>query len=194
MNRIPKCRAKYFIPQQNNIKIATKESFNEHIVPKITQRNLKFNGNRNFGKDITNSIKNKVITVGDKKSNYDLQIKKHSSATQVIQKEQKLKISINEKKLRENKSGDYISKKNEININKDKTKPGNNKKENIYHIGGSKLHNSISFGVNNICKPTNGKVVSARVPSQKINKNRNTYNIKININKNDIKSHDINLM
>ena len=120
MNRIPKCRAKYFIPQQNNIKIATKESFNEHIVPKITQRNLKFNGNRNFGKDITNSIKNKVITVGDKKSNYDLQIKKHSSATQVIQKEQKLKISINEKKLRENKSGDYISKKLKLEILKKK--------------------------------------------------------------------------
>ena len=52
MNRIPKCKPKYFIPHQNNLKITQKESLNEHLVPKITQRNLKFSANRNFGKDI----------------------------------------------------------------------------------------------------------------------------------------------
>ena len=39
MNRIPKYKAKYLIPHQNNLKIAEKDSIKEHLVPKITQRN-----------------------------------------------------------------------------------------------------------------------------------------------------------
>ena len=58
MNRIPKYKAKYLIPHQNNLKIAEKDSIKEHLVPKITQRNWKFSDNRNFGKDISNSLKN----------------------------------------------------------------------------------------------------------------------------------------
>ena len=140
MNKVPKCKPKFLIPHQNNIKISQKESFNEHLVPKITQRNLKFSGNRNFGKDISNSIKNnvkninnnqssKVDSANDKKSNNNIYIKKHSSASQVAQKTQKIKIAINDKKLRENKSGAIINKKNDISINKDNYKIMNTKKE-----------------------------------------------------------------
>ena len=68
MNRIPKCKPKYFIPHQNNLKITQKESLNEHLVPKITQRNLKFSANRNFGKDISNSIKNNVSNLNSNHS------------------------------------------------------------------------------------------------------------------------------
>ena len=127
MNRIPKCKAKYFIPHQNNLKIPQKESFNEHLVPKITQRNLKFSANRNFGKDISNSIKNNIqnsnhskkISAEQDKINNNIYIKKHSSASQVAQKTQKIKIAINDKKLRENKSGANINKKSDISINKE---------------------------------------------------------------------------
>ena len=101
MNKVPKCKPKFLIPHQNNIKISQKESFNEHLVPKITQRNLKFSGNRNFGKDISNSIKNnvkninnnqstKIDSANDKKNNNNIYIKKHSSASQVAQKTQKI--------------------------------------------------------------------------------------------------------
>ena len=149
MNKVPKCKPKFLIPHQNNIKITQKESFNEHIVPKITQRNLKFSGNRNFGKDISNSIKNNIRNTNnnqsikadsaiDKKTN-NIYIKKHSSASQVSQKTQKIKISINDKKLRENKSGAIINKKNDISINKD-YKINNSKKENIVQNGGSRFH------------------------------------------------------
>ena len=68
MNKVQKCKPKFLIPHQNNIKITQKESFNEHLVPKITQRNLKFSGNRNFGKDISNSIKNNVKNINNNQS------------------------------------------------------------------------------------------------------------------------------
>jgi len=194
MNKVPKCKPKFLIPHQNNIKITQKESFNEHLVPKITQRNLKFSGNRNFGKDISNSIKNNIRNTNnnqsikadsaiDKKTN-NIYIKKHSSASQVSQKTQKIKISINDKKLRENKSGAIINKKNDISINKD-YKINNSKKENIVQNGGSKLHSSISFGVNNEGgRPFSGNAGSIRIPSQKSNRLRNSSINKISISKN----------
>ena len=217
MNKVQKCKPKFLIPHQNNIKITQKESFNEHLVPKITQRNLKFSGNRNFGKDISNSIKNNIRNTNnnqsikadsalDKKKN-NIYIKKHSSASQVSQKTQKIKISINDKKLRENKSGAIINKKNDISINKE-YKINNSKKENIVQNGGSKLHSSISFGVNNEGgRPFSGNAGSIRIPSQKSNRLRNSSINKISISKNinnniagvgnnkkDMRSSNIDLM
>ena len=195
MNRIPKCKPKYFIPHQNNLKITQKESFNEHLAPKITQRNLKFSANRNFGKDISNSIKNNVANLnsnnskkvpldGEKKQNNNVYIKKHSSASQVSQKTQKVKISINDKKLRENKSGAIINKKNDVSINKENLKNINLKKEKVTPAIGSKLHSSISFGINNnATRPFTWNAISVRIPSQKTNKVRNSSNNKISINK-----------
>ena len=193
MNRIQKCKVKHFIPQHNKLKITTKELFKDNIAPKVSQRNLKFNEKRNFGKDITNSIKNKNITVADRKTNYNMYIKKHSSATQVIQKNQKSKIIINDKKLRENKSGEYFTKKSEIYLDKEKNKSLIFRKENLNNnYDGSKLHNSISFGIDNILKPLKDKVVSNRIPSQKSNKYRNISNIRISMNKNDSKPNNDN--
>lgn len=217
MNKVQKCKPKFLIPHQNNIKITQKESFNEHLVPKITQRNLKFSGNRNFGKDISNSIKNNIRNTNnnqsikadsaiDKKTN-NIYIKKHSSASQVSQKTQKIKISINDKKLRENKSGAIINKKNDISINKE-YKINNSKKENIVQNGGSKLHSSISFGVNNEGgRPFSGNAGSIRIPNQKSNRLRNSSINKISISKNinnnivgignnkkDMRSSNIDLM
>ena len=217
MNKVQKCKPKFLIPHQNNIKITQKESFNEHLVPKITKRNLKFSGNRNFGKDISNSIKNNIRNTNnnqsikadsaiDKKTN-NIYIKKHSSASQVSQKTQKIKISINDKKLRENKSGAIINKKNDISINKE-YKINNSKKENIVQNGGSKLHSSISFGVNNEGgRPFSGNAGSIRIPSQKSNRLRNSSINKISISKNinnniagvgnnkkDMRSSNIDLM
>ena len=195
MNRIPKCKAKYFIPHQNNLKIAQKESFNEHLVPKITQWNLKFSANRNFGKDISNSIKNNIqnsnhskkISAEQDKINNNIYIKKHSSASQVAQKTQKIKIAINDKKLRENKSGANINKKSDISINKEINKNITLKREKVGPANGSKLHSSISFGINNGTtignRPYTGNAISVRLPSNKNNKLRNSSNNKISINK-----------
>ena len=166
MNKIPKCRSKYFIPQVNNIKVTQKETIKEHLVPKITQKNLKFSANRQFGKDITNSVKDnihsilynnhntKIISIVDKKQNSKVYIKKHSSASQVAQKNQKTKIGINEKKLREYKSGSLINNKNDITYSEyyyNNNNNNNSKNINVpqSHQGGSKLHSSISFGINN---------------------------------------------
>ena len=131
MNKIPKYKTKIFISQANNLQIALKESNKDNIpqkiTQKITQKNLKFNSNRQFGKDITNSVKGnfhnlynnhctKIVTIPNKKQNNKIYIKKHSSASQASQKKQKLKIALNEKKLRENKSGLMINKKNDISV------------------------------------------------------------------------------
>ena len=58
MNKIPKYRVKYFLSHQNNSRTSQGESYKEYIPPKITQRNLKLGGNRNYGRDISNPIKN----------------------------------------------------------------------------------------------------------------------------------------
>lgn len=195
MNRIPKYKAKHFIPQHNNIKLTTKESSKENVAPKVSQRNIKFNDKRNFGRDITNSLKNKIITVVDKKTNNNMHTKKHPSASQVIKKEQKLKIVIYDNKLRENKSGEYFTKKSEIYLSREKNKSFIFKKENKNNnFGGSKLHNSISFGINYAMKNPTTKVISSRIPSQNNNKYHNISNIRISVNRNDSKSTENELM
>jgi len=205
MNKIPKCRSKYFIPQANNIKPAPKDSTREHLVPKITQKNLKFSANRQFGKDITNSIKGNghniynnhatKISIADKMPNNNIYIKKHSSASQVSQKTQKLKISINDKKLRENKSGSLLNKKCDVTSSEYYYYKNNNiKKEYAPQVGSSKLHSSISFGINNTrpLSSINNNSISVRLSNPKTNKihnNINNRNININVNNNYINSN-----
>lgn len=63
MNKIPKCKTKSIvIPQQPHyLKVNKKDIPNEPAIPnKITQKKLKFNNsnNRQFGKDITITLKN----------------------------------------------------------------------------------------------------------------------------------------
>ena len=90
MNRIPKCTSKYYIHQPNNIKPAPKEFNKENLAQKISKKTLKFNLNRQFGKDITNNTKpnmnsiynnhcTKIVKIIDKKQNVNnIYIKKHS--------------------------------------------------------------------------------------------------------------------
>jgi hypothetical protein len=196
MNKIPKCRSKYLVPSQaNNLKPAPKDSNREHLVPKITQKNLKFNTNRQFGKDLTNSLKgnyhnvyenraSKIVNLADKKTGNNIYIKKHSSASQVSQKTHKVKIEINDKKLRENKSGSMINKKNDVLSSQYYcNKNYNIKHENAPQIGGFKLHSSISFGIKNTrpFSSNNNNSVSFR-PSIPKNKNTNQQVINRSIN------------
>ena len=61
MNRISKCKTKLIVfpQQQHYLKVNKKEIAKEGNIPhKITQKRLKFNNSRQFGKDITISIKN----------------------------------------------------------------------------------------------------------------------------------------
>lgn len=199
MNKIPKCKSKYFIPQANNIKVTQKDSSKEHLVPKITQKNLKFSGNRQFGKDLTNSVKSnihsinnnhctKIITIIDKKqNNNNIYIKKHSSASQVAQKNQKTKIAMNDKKLRENKSGSMINKKNDISVSEYYYYKNNIKNDNTQSQLASKLHSSISFGINENTRPLsnyNNNSISVRLTNPKNN------NISSNLNNRSIKLHN----
>ena len=181
MNKIPKCRSKYFQPSQdNNIKQTPRDSTKEHLVPKITQKNLKFSSNRQFGKDLTNSMKGnyyniynnntiKVVTIDDKKSSNKVYIKKHSSASQTIQKSHKVKIETNGKKIRENKSNSILSPEYEYNRN-------NNNLDYPPQIESSKLQSTISFGINNI-RPfsSNNNSISVRL-SNPVNKMSNNIN------------------
>ena len=198
MNNIPKCRSKYFKPQANNIKVSQRDSIKEQLAPKITQKNLKFSANRQFGKDITNSVKDsihtiynnhdtKIISMVDKKHNSNIYIKKHSSASQVAQKNPQIKISMNERKLRENKSGPMINnKKNEIIICEYYNNV-NIRNDNFSQPGGSKLHNSISFGVNNK-RPLSSynNSISVRLSNPKSNKIQTSLNNRtINNNSNN---------
>ncbi len=217
MNKIPKYRAKYFVSQQNNSKISQRESYIEHIPPKITQRNLKLSGNRNFGRDITNSIKNNnqsiynnrstVISGIERKSNNIINVQKHCSATQVTQKIEEIKIIANGSKLRENKSGSCVhNKKNDIsNIKvKEVNKKRNLRRENGVHMASSQLHNSISFGINNVNKIISGNVIYGKIPNQKYNKiiinktninNGNNNKISLcNNNKNDTNTSNMELL
>ena len=217
MNKIPKYRAKYFVSQQNNSKISQRESYIEHIPPKINQRNLKLSGNRNFGRDITNSIKNNnqsiynnrstVISGIERKSNNIINVQKHCSATQVTQKIEEIKIIANGSKLRENKSGSCVhNKKNDIsNIKvKEVNKKRNLRRENGVHMASSQLHNSISFGINNVNKIISGNVIYGKIPNQKYNKiiinktninNGNNNKISLcNNNKNDTNTSNMELL
>lgn len=202
MNKIPKCRSKYFIPQGNNIRVSQRDSNKEQLAPKITQKNLKFSANRQFGKDITNSVKDsihtiynnrdtKIISMVDKKHNSNIYIKKHSSASQVAQKNPKIKIVMNERKLRENKSGSMINnKKSEITI----CEYYNNKNirnDNFSQPGGSKLHSSISFGINSK-RPLSSynNSISVRLSNPKSNKIQTSLNNR-SINNNIINNNYI---
>ena len=201
MNKIPKCRSKYLVPSQaNNLKPAPKDSNREHLVPKITQKNLKFNSNRQFGKDLTNSTKgnyhnvydnraSKIINLADKKPGNNIYIKKHSSASQVSQKTHKVKIEINDKKLRENKSGSMINKKNDVLSSQYYyNKNYNIKYDNAPQIGGTKLHSSISFGIKNT-RPISSNNNSVSFKSS-ITKNKNTSKHVINRSINLISSNN----
>ena len=201
MNKIPKCRSKYLVPSQaNNLKPAPKDSNREHLVPKITQKNLKFNSNRQFGKDLTNSTKgnyhnvydnraSKIINLADKKPGNNIYIKKHSSASQVSQKTNKVKIEINDKKLRENKSGSMINKKNDVLSSQYYyNKNYNIKYDNAPQIRGTKLHSSISFGIKNT-RPISSNNNSVSFKSS-ITKNKNTSKHVINRSINLISSNN----
>ena len=197
MSKIPKYKVKYFVSHQNNSKISQRESYKEHIPPKITQRNLKLSGYRKFGRDITNSIKNTSHDIYDnrttiingfaKKSNNIINVQKHCSSNQVTQKIEEIKITTNGNKLRENRSGSCVhNKKNDISYIKEKevNKKRNSRRENGVHMVSSQLHNSISFGINNINKMVSGSVIYGKIPNQKYNK--------ININKTNINSNNNN--
>ena len=192
---------KYLVPSQaNNLKPAPKDSNREHLVPKITQKNLKFNSNRQFGKDLTNSTKgnyhnvydnraSKIINLADKKPGNNIYIKKHSSASQVSQKTNKVKIEINDKKLRENKSGSMINKKNDVLSSQYYyNKNYNIKYDNAPQIGGTKLHSSISFGIKNT-RPISSNNNSVSFKSS-ITKNKNTSKHVINRSINLISSNN----
>ena len=218
MNKIPKYRVKYFVSQQNNSKISQRESYKEHIPPKINQRNLKLSGNRNFGRDITNSIKNNnqnicnnrstIINGVERKSNNIINVQKHCSANQVTQKIEDIKIAINVNKIRENKSGSCVhNKRNDISDIKVKevNKKRNLRRENGVHMASSQLHNSISFGINNINNMISGKVMYGKIPNQKFNKiiinktninndNNNRISLYNNNNKNDTNTSKMDLL
>ena len=114
----------------------------------------------------------------EKTNHSSIYIKKHSSVSQVNQKEHQ-SLKIHEKKIQENKSGIMISKKahstsvfnnNKINNKREhlssETNNNNNKKS-------TKLHNAISFGCNN--------VNSEQINDSKFGKN-SVKNMSLNIN------------
>ena len=188
MNKISKCRSKYFIPQANNIKVSQRDSNKEQLGPKITQKNLKFSASRQFGKDITNSVKDSIhtiynihntknISMVDKNHKNNIYIKKHSSALQVAQKNPQIKIAMNERKLRENKSGSMINnKKNEITVYEYYNNK-NLRNENYSQPGGSKLQSSISFGINTkIPLSSYNNSISVRLSNPKSNKIQTSLN------------------
>ena len=197
MSKIPNYKIKYFVSHQINSKISQRESYKEHIPPKITQRNLKFSGYRKFGRDITNSIKNSshdmynnrttIINGIALKSNNIINVQKHCSSNQVTQKIEEIKIITNGNKLRENRSGSCVhNKKNDISYIKEKkyNKKRNSRRENRVHMASSQLYNSISFGINNINKMVSGNVIYGKIPNQKYSK--------INVNKTNINSNNNN--
>jgi hypothetical protein len=205
MNRIPKCRSKYYIPQPNNINPSQKESNKENLAQKINKKTLKFNASRHFGKDITNNIKSnvhniynsqntKIVTIIEKKqqNNNTIYIKKHSSSSQVAHKNQKIKINVGDKKLRENKSGYVINKSTNTNTYNSNINNIETKKDNIKPIisgGRTKLHSSISFGANanNVSRPISS--------SNNNTNNNNSISVSVrlsnpkNINNNNNKTH-----
>lgn len=208
MNRIPKYRSKYYIPQPNNIKPSKKESTKENLAQKLSKKTLKFSANRHFGKDITNNNKSnihtiynnhstKIVTVVDKNSNNNnnnnIYIKKHSSTSQLAQKNPKIKISVGERKLRENKSGSMINKKNDTTVSEYYNYRNNNNRKEYppptNPQAGSRLHSSISFGMNNngIRPVSNNNSISVRISNPKNNKiYGNKNNRSINTHSNNI--------
>ena len=208
MNRIPKCRSKYYISQPINMNPSQKEQPKENMAQKLSKKTLKFTSSRHFGKDITNNIKsnvnsiynkhnNKIVSIIEKKQNNNntIYIKKHSSSSQVAQKNHKNNKSlIDDKKLRENKSGSMI------NNNKDINGINNNETKNEVIPTKAKLHSSISFGVNNngsntrpISSNTNNNsstTVPIRLSNPKNINNSNNNKINGKINNRSISIHN----
>ena len=204
MQKIPKCKTKFIIPQPNYLKISKKEQQDDTInngASKISQKKLKFTMRR-FGKDITNSIKENVqnnlieasmksINV-EKSTHNNIYIKKHSSVSQVNQKEHQ-DLKIQEKKIQENKSGIMISKKahstSVFTNNKILHKHGHITSEmnNKNNKKSTKLHNAISFGCNNVSSEqlNDGKFGSVKNMSLNIN------NIE-SVSKDDLNNHHHN--
>ena len=190
MNRIPKCRSKYLIPQATNLNPSQKETTKENLAQKLSKKTLKFTSSRHFGKDITNNIKssvnniynknsnNKIVTIIEKKQNNNtIYIKKHSSSSQVAQKNYKNKSIVADKKLRENKSGSVI---------KNESLPSR-----------TKLHSSISFGMNGnsntrpITSHNNNSSISVSVRlSNPKNISNNGNKIRGNMNNRSISIHN----
>lgn len=198
MSKISKSLSRCFIPQVNNIKITQRNSIKEILVPKITQKCIKFISTRKYGKDESNSNKEnihsiynnhctKIITIAERKKDNNIYIKKHSSASQVAEKSEKLKKTINENTLKENKSVYMINRKKDYVSDYYYNK--NYYLRNEYsHPGGSKLSNSISFGVNNCIKPStnNNNSISVRLSNPKNNRIKTTLNNRnINLYKNN---------
>ena len=199
MNHIPKCSSKFSIHHQaKDIKPSQKEFAKENLAQKISKKMLKFSASRYFGKDITNNSKSnihsiynnhctKVVTIVEKKQNgNNIYIKKHSSASQVVQKPQKIKNNLDEKKIRENKSNFLLNKKETAIADSYYNK--NIKKENQPPSSqiGTKLHSSISFGINYNNRPgstsNNNKSISVRIsnPKNYSNNNSNKFNSSLN--------------
>ena len=201
MNHIPKCSSKFSIHHQaKDIKPSQKEFAKENLAQKISKKMLKFSASRYFGKDITNNSKSnihsiynnhctKIVTIVDKKQNAsNIYIKKHSSASQVVQKPQKIKNNLDERKIRENKTNFLINKK-------EYPPPSSSQ-------GGNKLHSSISFGINYNIRPAstsnNNKSISVRIsnPKNYSNNNSNKFNGSMNNrsinNNNNTSGHNYN--
>ena len=201
MNHIPKCSSKFSIHHQaKDIKPSQKEFAKENLAQKISKKMLKFSASRYFGKDITNNSKSnihsiynnhctKIVTIVDKKQNAsNIYIKKHSSASQVVQKPQKIKNNLDERKIRENKTNFLINKK-------EYPPPSSSQ-------GGNKLHSSISFGINYNIRPAstsnNNKSISVRIsnPKNYSNNNSNKFNASMNNrsinNNNNASGHNYN--
>lgn len=157
MQKIPKCKTKYIIPQPNGLKVAKKEYLADESVTiinnnaeKISKKKLKFSGNRRFGNDITNAIKikvkknlieNSVQNSNLEKTNTNIYIKKHSSAAQKNGKtneENKSEIPINKK----NHSTSVFNSKNNVKHHHTISEITKSK------MNDTKLHNAISFGFN----------------------------------------------
>ena len=195
MNHIPKCSSKFSIHHQaKDIKPSQKEFAKENLAQKISKKMLKFSASRYFGKDITNNSKSnihsiynnhctKIVTIVDKKQNAsNIYIKKHSSASQVVQKPQKIKNNLDERKIRENKTNFLINKK-------EYPPPSSSQ-------GGNKLHSSISFGVNYNIRPAstsnNNKSISVRISNPKNYSNNNSNKFNASINNRSINSNNNN--
>ena len=205
MNQIPKSKIRHYIPppfpqnkSQNNYLIENPKISNNH-------NNTKFFISRNFGQDITNSLKNNdqnnpnisTINVKYRKNrnsvnSNDIYIKKHSSATSIS--------DINTRQtMNNNKLGGYVSRKN-CNNNR-----GNNSRQRNTRIEinkglqlNTKLHNSISYGnstkeirqytANSIRNNTN--MISVKVSNINKSRERNNNNrINVRVNNTNIISY-----
>ena len=205
MNQTPKSKIRHYIPPP----FPQNKSQNNYLIenPKIStnHNNTKFFISRNFGQDITNSLKNNdqnnpntsTINVKYRKNrnsvnSNDIYIKKHSSATSIS--------DINTRQTtNNNKLGGYVSRKN-CNNNR-----GNNSRQRNTRIEinkglqlNTKLHNSISYGnstkeirqytANSIRNNTN--MISVKVSNINKSRERNNNNrINVRVNNTNIISY-----